>query len=116
MNLLRYLRFCRLRKWMVRRIAKSRMIRSPDRHFLYRQIDRNLEHRNLDNAIIHSHRTLAQLCKIADRHSRVLAVGACNLLEIYAFKGYGFDKILGIDLVRPDNDPGFIQIMDMHDL
>jgi SAM-dependent methyltransferase len=96
--------------------AKMRAIRSPNRHCLYRQIDRNLEHRNLDNAIIHSHRTLQQLWKIADHGSRVLAVGVCNLLEIYAFKGYGFDRIVGIDLVRPDNDSGFIQLMDMHDL
>jgi len=83
---------------------------------LYQQIDRNLQHRGLDNAIIHSHRILEMLWKIAPRTSRVLSVGSCNLLEIYAFKGYGFDDIRGIDLVPADNDPGFVQVMDMHEL
>jgi SAM-dependent methyltransferase len=116
MELFRHFHLGRLRKGIRGTVAKARMIRSPHRDVLYRQIDRNLDHRNLDNAIVHSHRTLQQLWKIADRRSRVLAVGACNLLEIYTFKGYGFDNIVGVDLVRPDNDPGYIRIMDMHDL
>lgn len=111
------IRSSRLFTEAVRMLAKLRMMRSPDRKLLYRQIDRNLAHRGLDNAIIHSHRVLEKLWRVAGRDSRVLAVGACNLLEIHAFKSYGIDDVIGIDLVAPEkNDGGVIKIMDMHDL
>ena len=106
----------RLKKEWRHRFARLRVRGSPNRDALVQQIDRNLQHRGLDNAIIHSHRILSRLWKAAPRSSRVLSVGSCNLLEIYAFKGYGFDRIQGIDLVPADNDPGFVQVMDMHDL
>jgi SAM-dependent methyltransferase len=106
----------RLKKGWQRGFARLRVSGSPNRDALVQQIDRNLQHRGLDNAIIHSHRILSTLWKIAPRTSRILSVGSCNLLEIYAFKGYGFDTIQGIDLVAADNDPGFVQVMDMHDL
>jgi len=111
-----FLRLSQLGNELKRNLAKLRIAGSANRRALAQQIDRNLQHRGLDNAIIHSHRILAMLWKIAPRASRVLSVGSCNLLEIYAFKGYGFDNIRGIDLVPADNDPGFVQVMDMHDL
>lgn len=116
MNPLQFLRRSHLRNEIARLTARLHAKRSPNRDTLFKQIDRNLQHRRLDNAIIHCHRMLAVLWKAAPRTSRVLSVGSCNLLEIYAFKGYGFDDIRGIDLVPTANDPGFIQIMDMHDL
>ncbi len=116
MNPLRFLRRNQLKNEFARLTARLRAKRLPNREALFKQIDRNLQHRGLDNAIIHSHRMLAVLWTIAPRTNRVLSVGSCNLLEIYAFKGYGFDDIRGIDLVPTASDPGFIQIMDMHDL
>jgi SAM-dependent methyltransferase len=116
MNASRFLRRSYWRDRLARSVARSRVSGSPDREKLYLQIDRNMQHRGLDNAIIHSHRILSRLWKIAPRNSRVLSVGSCNLLEIYAFKGYGFDDIRGIDLVPADNDRGFVQVMDMHEL
>jgi len=116
MSPFRFLRRAGLRNELARLTARLRVKRSPNREVLFKQIDRNLQHRNLDNAIIHSHRMLAVLWKIAPRTNRVLSVGSCNLLEIYAFKGYGFDDIRGVDLLPAQNDPGFIQVMDMHDL
>lgn len=113
---LRFLRRETLKNELARFAARLRVKQSPNRDALFQQIDRNLQHRALDNAIIHSHRILAVLWKAAPRTSKVLAVGACNLLEIYAFKSYGFDDIRGIDLVPAENDPGFIQLMDMHEL
>jgi SAM-dependent methyltransferase len=114
--MLNFLRLNAIEKELKRNFAKLRISRSPNRDVLTQQIDRNLQHRGLDNAIIHSHRMLAMLWKIAPRTSRVLSVGSCNLLEIYAFKGYGFDDIRGIDLVPADQDPGFVQVMDMHEM
>lgn len=116
MVLPRYLRRSAWKEKLLKARARFLARKSTASKALYQQIDRNLRHRGLDNAIIHSHRILEMLWKIAPRTSRVLSVGSCNLLEIYAFKGYGFDDIRGIDLVPADNDPGFVQVMDMHDL
>lgn len=116
MVLPRYLRRSAWKEKLLKARARFLARNSAAGKALYQQIDRNLQHRGLDNAIIHSHRILAMLWKMAPRTSRVLSVGSCNLLEIYAFKGYGFDNIRGIDLVPADNDPGFMQVMDMHDL
>jgi len=112
----RYLRRSAWKEKLLKARARFLARDSAASKALYQQIDRNLQHRGLDNAIIHSHRILEMLWKIAPRTSRVLSVGSCNLLEIYAFKGYGFDDIRGIDLVPADNDPGFVQVMDMHEL
>ena len=116
MVLPRYLRRSAWKEKLLKARARFLARDSAASKALYQQIDRNLQHRGLDNAIIHSHRILEMLWKIAPRTSRVLSVGSCNLLEIYAFKGYGFDDIRGIDLVPADNDPGFVQVMDMHEL
>lgn len=116
MVLPRYFRRSTWKESLLRARAKFHMRGSAASKALRQQIDRNLQHRGLDNAIIHSHRMLAMLWKIAPRTSRVLSVGSCNLLEIYAFKGYGFDNIRGIDLVPADRDPGFVQVMDMHEM
>ena len=107
----------KVKKKLFLRLSKTRMIFNPNKEILYRNIERNLEHRGLDNAIIHSHRMLEQLIKIAkDKTIKILSVGTCNALEIYAFKGYGYDNIIGIDLVAQKKDTEMIKVMDMHNL
>ncbi len=107
----------KIRKKTVLILAKIRIIFSPNRKILCKQIERNLEHRHLDNAVIHSHRMLEQIRNFAkDRKNKILSIGSCNALEIHAFKGYGYDNIIGIDLVKPEKDKNLIKIMDMHNL
>ena len=104
------------------KIAKSQPLLSKLRVHLWKhtdelqiQIDRHFEHLGLDNAIIHSHRMIEQIRKIGcERRSRVLAVGCCNMIEIHAFKSYGYDDVVGVDLVS--SDPQFIKVMDMHSM
>ncbi|MBU6431045.1 MAG: class I SAM-dependent methyltransferase [Patescibacteria group bacterium] len=93
------------------------MIFSSNRQILFKQIDRNMERRHLDNAIIHSHRMLEQIKTFTkNRKIKILSVGSCNALEIYAFKSYGYDNIIGIDLVRPEKDRRLIKSTGMHNL
>lgn len=98
-------------------ISKAKMVFNPHKEFIFKQIERNLSHRNLDNAIIHSHRMLEQIGKIVrNRKINILSVGSCNMLEIYAFKSYGYDNVIGIDLVKPEWGGKFIRTMDMHNM
>lgn len=107
----------KIRKRIVSILSKIRIIFSPHRQILFKQIERNMAHRNLNNAVIHSHRMLEQIKNFArDRKIKILSVGSCNALEIHAFKGYGYDNIIGIDLVAPEKDKNLIKIMDMHNL
>lgn len=107
----------KIKKRIISALSKVRMTFSPNKQVLFKQIDRNMAHRHLDNAIIHSHRMLEQIKNLAkNRKIKILSVGSCNSLEIYAFKGYGYNNIIGIDLVKPEKDRKFIKIMDMHNL
>lgn len=96
-------------------LARAAFIRHPRRRELARQIDRHLQHLALDNAIVHAHRTIPQIIRGgAARNAAVLAVGCCNMIEIYAFKSYGYEEVTGIDVVS--QNPAHIKLMDMHNM
>lgn len=96
-------------------IAAYSYLRFAGKKNLRRQIDRHVAHWHLDNAIAISHALIPQMVAAGLQHdARILVVGCCNMLEIYAFLGYGFRRIRGIDLVS--HNPRYIQVMDMHEM
>ncbi len=114
-SLMHILGYQKIKRLLISTLAKVRVLSSTERKTLFKQIDRSLEHRNLDNAIIHSHRMLGELRRFGfPRTAKILCVGACNMIELYAFKSYGYDNIIGIDLVPPREGGHGIRIMDMH--